>query len=207
MFLAVLPLCACAGMLDKSVRKRAAADLSCGPDTLKIDRVEDRGFNEGLYRAQGCERSQQYSSRCTLFGCRTHSLEEVAAHEAEEQARADAYRQQQAERQAAGDAGNDGGSNGSSSSSGDAASRFVSTRLHNECPRKVLLFHGSKPKYGSGRSDSIGSNTTMSVQGNEGDTLWIVDEKGEGVSNFTYSKSISQVFITKSCMGFSTSRS
>ncbi|MFY0540901.1 hypothetical protein [Nannocystis pusilla] len=47
----------------------------------------------------------------------------------------------------------------------------------------------------------------MSVQGNEGDTLWIVDDKGEGVSNFTYSKSVSQVFITKSCAGFSTSRS
>ncbi|MCY1008178.1 hypothetical protein OV079_21985 [Nannocystis pusilla] len=203
MFLALLCLSACAGRLDQSVRTRAAADLSCSADSLKIDRVEDRGFNEGLYRAQGCERSQDYSAKCTLFGCRSHTPEEIAAREAEEEARYQAYRQQQAERQAAG-----GASSGSGSSSGGApTSTFVSTRLHNECPRKVLLFHGRHPRHSGGRTDSIGSNTTMSVQGNEGDTLWIVDDKGEGVSNFTYSKSVSQVFITKSCSGFSTSRS
>ncbi|WP_434417557.1 hypothetical protein [Nannocystis pusilla] len=185
------------------MRTRAAADLSCSADSLKIDKVEDRGFNEGLYRAHGRERSQDYSARCTLFGCRSHTPEEIAAREAEEEARYQAYRQQQAERQAAGGASSGGGN----SSSGDAGSRFVSTRLHNECPNKVLLFHGRHPRHSGGRTDSIGPNTIMSVQGNEGDTLWIVDDRGEGVSNFTYSKSVSQVFITKSCAGFSTRRS
>ncbi|WAS96912.1 hypothetical protein [Nannocystis punicea] len=198
MFLSLLSLSACAGRLDPSVRQRAATDLSCSAESLKVEEVEDRGFNEGLYRAKGCERSQQYSARYTLFGCRSHTPEEIAAREAEEQARAEAYRRHQAERQAAG---------GGSSGGGGSATKFTSTRVTNLCPDKGLLFHGRQPGHSGGRTDSISGNATFNVSGNEGDSLWIVDDKGEGVSSFTYSKSVDQIFITKSRFGFSTSRS
>lgn len=202
MCLLFLPVVACAGRLDSSVRQRAAADFSCPADSLTIERTEDRGFNAGLYTARGCERSDQYSASCSLFGCRSHTQAEIAAREAEEQARREALAERRAAEAAA---RNDAAASGPAS--GPAPKQFVSFSLHNLCKQKVLLFHGRHPRNSSGRTDQSSANSIMSIQGNEGDTLWIVDANNNGISSFTYSASVKELFITESCSGFSTSRS
>jgi len=202
MFLLFLPVVACAGRLDSSVRQRAAADFSCPADSLTIEKVEDRGFNAGLYSARGCDRNDQYSASCSLFGCRSHTPAEIAAQEAEEQARREGLAERRAAEAAS--ANNSGANNGAGS--GPAPKQFVSTRLHNLCKQKVLLFHGRHPRNSGGRSDQMSANSIMSVQGNEGDSLWIVDESGNGVSSFTYTSAVKELFITESCSGFSTVR-
>lgn len=176
-------------------------DLVCAADSLAIEKTGEGGFNSGRYRATGCDRSGEYVAECNLFACVSRTPDELAAQEAERQAAAEARREEMARREAA--AEQSGGGGGAPASSGPVR---VSTRLTNLCSQTVRLFHGKKPGYSSGRTDSIGGNGIVNVSGNEGDTLWIVDERGDGMSSFSHNRNIKEIFITKSCTGFSTSR-
>jgi hypothetical protein len=83
-----------------------------------------------------------------------------------------------------------------------AQPQFASVTLKNSCREKVKLFVGRKPRGSSGTWTSIGANTIQSMSGKAGDTIWIVDEGGNGVSAYTYSGGSQRIQITQSCSGF-----
>lgn len=83
-----------------------------------------------------------------------------------------------------------------------AQSTFASVTLKNNCREKVKLFKGRKPRGSSGTWTSIGANTIQSMSGSAGDTIWIVDDGGNGVSAYTYSAGSQRIQITQSCSGF-----
>ena len=66
----------------------------------------------------------------------------------------------------------------------------------------MRLFFGNKPKFGSGRKERPGTNTTTSYSGGAPQTVWIIDESENGLSSFVASGSQS-VQLTSSCTGFS----
>ncbi|MRG96236.1 hypothetical protein [Polyangium spumosum] len=127
-------------------------------------------------------------------------VQQNAAHRAEQEAhsaqmRADfdaSRRRAEEERAARAGAPSSGGGGGT-----------YSLRLHNSCSRTVKLFFGDNPKFGSGTRTSLGSNTTSSYSGGAPKTVWIVDDRDQGISSFVASGSQSMQ-ITSSCSGFST---
>lgn len=90
-------------------------------------------------------------------------------------------------------------SGGSSSNAPSASGWHLS--LHNSCSKTVKLFLGKKPKWGSGTSTSLGSNTTTSYSGLPGDMIWIVDNSENGLSSLTPSGN-QRMQILSSCTGF-----
>jgi len=89
-----------------------------------------------------------------------------------------------------------------SRSSRQATSTHFSMSLKNECRQTVKLFIGDKPKYGSGTSTSVGSNSINSYSGMGPKTYWIVDSSGNGISSYTTSPGSNNVRILSSCTGF-----
>ncbi len=99
---------------------------------------------------------------------------------------------------------------GRSSSASKPASRsksspkppsVVSVSIKNECKKKVKLFFGKKPKFGSGTYSSLGSNTITSRSMRPGDMVWIVDDSQNGISAATASEGTRRLKITRSCTG------
>lgn len=204
----VLPLSAllgCAGRLDNTVRERAAADFACDASSIELQETREGGFNTRYYRATGCDRSGEYVAECNLIACVSRSAAEQAELEARQQAALAEQEAAAAERRAAA-AEREAASAPASSSTAPSGPVFVSMQLTNLCPQKVLLFRGRNPESSGGRHDSIGGNSIINVSGNEGDSIWIVDERRNGMSSFTYNRNVKNLFITKSCTGFSTSR-
>lgn len=226
--LSLLCISGCAGRLDKAVRKRAASDFACPSDKLAVQEVEARAWNSGTYQVQGCERSETFYSVCSLLYCTTRTTGErahlLAAQDAEREAALadrgapsgdDAYSDAGAQPDRGGGYGappprsSDPPARSAAPPSRPAAPpspKFVSMRLQNLCDKKVKLFHGRDPKYGSGRTDSIGANTIFNVSGKEGDMLWIVDDRNNGMSSFSLSSGVRELYINKMCTGFTTSR-
>lgn len=85
-----------------------------------------------------------------------------------------------------------------------AAPQVVSVTLHNDCDHTVKLFLGDKPKFGSGTSTSLGSNTTTSYQMKPGDMIWITDDSENGLSSTSIGGGggSQRINITSSCTGF-----
>ncbi len=86
--------------------------------------------------------------------------------------------------------------------SAPAQPQFASVTLKNNCRETVKLFKGRKPRGSSGTWTSISANTIQSMSGKAGDTIWIVDAGGNGVSAYTYSGGSQRIQITQSCSGF-----
>lgn len=80
----------------------------------------------------------------------------------------------------------------------------VSVSLHNDCPETVKLFFGDKPKYGSGRYSSLGSNTRTNHTFQPGDQLWIVDDSQNGIESVTVEAGTRGIDVLSSCDGFRT---
>ncbi len=103
-------------------------------------------------------------------------------------------------------AGRSSSSSSGSKSSGRKSSTpkppsVVSVSIKNECKKKVKLFFGKKPKFGSGTYSSIGSNTRTSRSMRPGDMVWIVDDSQNGISAATASAGTRNLKITRSCTG------
>jgi hypothetical protein len=95
------------------------------------------------------------------------------------------------------------GSNaGGSAAPPPAAPQIDSLTLHNDCKKTVKLFLGDKPKWGSGTSTSIGSNTTQSYSLGVGKMIWIVDDSENGVAQYTGQPGSHRIKIPASCTGF-----
>ena len=77
----------------------------------------------------------------------------------------------------------------------------VSVEIHSDCSKTTRLFIGQKPKYGSGKTTTIGSNTTMSEGRNADGTqmIWIVDDSDNGLSSAVVTVSTKRVLIDGSC--------
>ena len=81
-------------------------------------------------------------------------------------------------------------------------SNTFSMSLKSECSRTLKIFIGSKPRFGSGTTRSISSNSINSFSGFAGQTYWILDESGNGVSSYTVSAGRHNMRILPSCSGF-----
>lgn len=85
-----------------------------------------------------------------------------------------------------------------------AAPTTVSVTLINGCPNTVKLFFGDKPKFGSGKYDSLSSNTRLNQTFRPGDQLWIVDDGQNGISSVKIEAGMREVQVTSSCDAFRT---
>ncbi len=83
-----------------------------------------------------------------------------------------------------------------------AASTFFSMSLKSECSHTVKLFLGKKPRFGSGETRTISSNSINSFSGTAGKMFWIVDASGNGVSSYVASAGSQSIKILASCSGF-----
>ena len=133
----------------------------------------------------------------------TRQAEERAAQQAEEDRRsaefAAAARERDDRRATGGSAGGSGGT--SNAGNGNAGGGNWSLSLKNNCKKTVKLFLGNKPKFGSGTSTSISANTISSYSGREGDLIWIVDERDNGLSSLS-PRGSQRIQITEGCSGF-----
>lgn len=90
--------------------------------------------------------------------------------------------------------GSSGSTSGSSSSSGP-----VSVTIRSSCPQTARVFYGSKPKFGSGTTSSISSNSVNSHSFQSGDMMWVVDESDNGLGSVTVSSSTHEIEINSDC--------
>lgn len=123
---------------------------------------------------------------------------EFAAREEERRRREDEERQRRDREIASRPIGGSsfGGSGGSSSS---APAGPVSVTIRSSCPRTVPVFYGNKPKYGSGTSSSVSTNSVSSHSFREGDMMWVTDESGNGLDGFTVTRGTRTIEIDSSC--------
>lgn len=77
----------------------------------------------------------------------------------------------------------------------------TSVELHSDCSKTVSVFYGDKPKFGSGTKSSVSSNSTSSATRKADGTLtiWIIDEKENGLASVHVEPSTKRVEIDKSC--------
>ena len=61
---------ACAGRVESSVRKKAAADFGCTAEKISIGETQDPWKRTALYRAHGCDKTHMYEATCHLFACK-----------------------------------------------------------------------------------------------------------------------------------------
>jgi hypothetical protein len=80
----------------------------------------------------------------------------------------------------------------------------VSVTIRSQCGKTVRVFYGDKPKFGSGTTSTISSNSSQSHSFKPGDQMWIVDDHDNGVSNATVSPTTRELEIGASCTGIVT---
>jgi hypothetical protein len=88
---------------------------------------------------------------------------------------------------------------GGSTSSGGGSSGPVSVTIRSSCSRTAKVFYGSNPRFGSGTSSSISSNSVQSKSFRVGDMFWVTDESGNGLDSITVSERTRGIEISGSC--------
>lgn len=128
----------------------------------------------------------------------------LAAREAEREDEARREREAEARREReAAFAGGRGSSSPSSGGTSSSASSTVSVTIRSSCGRTVPVFYGDKPRFGSGTTSSVSSNSVSSRTFRVGDMMWLLDERGDGVASATISQSTRTIEIGASCSGLS----
>jgi hypothetical protein len=87
----------------------------------------------------------------------------------------------------------------SGSSGGGSSSGPVSVTIRSSCSKTAKVFYGSNPKFGSGTSSSISSNSVQSKSFRVGDMFWVTDESGNGLDSITVSERTRGIEISGSC--------
>jgi len=123
---------------------------------------------------------------------------EFAAREEERRRRDDEERQRR-DREMASRRTSSPSSSSSSGSSGGGSSGPVSVTIRSSCPKTVPVFYGNKPKYGSGTSSSVSTNSVSSHSFREGDMFWVTDASGNGLDGFTVTRDTRTIEIDASC--------
>ena len=90
-------------------------------------------------------------------------------------------------------------SSSSSSSGGSSSQGPVSVTIRSSCSKTVAVFYGDKPKYGSGTTSSVSTNSVSSHSFRVGDMFWVLDDGGNGVDSVTISPSTRNLEIDGSC--------
>lgn len=89
----------------------------------------------------------------------------------------------------------------------EAAKPMVPTtvEIHSDCAKTVPVFYGEKPKFGSGKKSSVSSNSTSTEgRGSDGTlTIWIIDDKENGIANVKVTPETKRVTIGASCKDIS----
>jgi hypothetical protein len=77
----------------------------------------------------------------------------------------------------------------------------TTVEIKSECSKTVPVFYGEKPKFGSGKKSSVSSNSTSSEGRNADGTLtvWIIDDKENGLASAKVTPDTKRVLIDKSC--------
>lgn len=77
----------------------------------------------------------------------------------------------------------------------------TSIEVHSDCPKTLPLFVGDKPKFGSGTKTSIGSNTTTTFprKADGSASIWIIDDKENGVAQASAGPSTRRLVIGRNC--------
>jgi hypothetical protein len=79
----------------------------------------------------------------------------------------------------------------------------VSVTIRSRCSKTVRVFYGAKPKFGSGTTSSISSNSVQNKTFRPGDQMWIVDDRDNGLSSVQVSAATREIEVTASCSGLS----
>jgi hypothetical protein len=95
------------------------------------------------------------------------------------------------------------GADGSPGTSAPAGPTTVSVTIRSSCAKTVKVFYGDKPRFSSGTESSVSSNSVSSKTFQEGDMMWVLDDRGEGVGSATISASTRNIEINSSCTGLS----
>ncbi len=126
---------------------------------------------------------------------------EFAAREAEREAAA--RRRRDAELAARSASRSNSSSIGGGGGGGAASSGPVNVTIRSSCSRTVSVFYGDKPKYGSGTTSSISSNSINSHSFRDGDMFWVLDGSGNGVASVTVTQGVRSLEILGSCTDLS----
>ncbi|HEY5937642.1 MAG TPA: hypothetical protein VIU61_23505 [Kofleriaceae bacterium] len=79
----------------------------------------------------------------------------------------------------------------------------VSVTIRSACSKTVSVFYGDKPKFSSGTTSSISSNSVQSKTFQDGDLMWVLDDRGEGAGSVTISSSTRNIEIGAGCNSIS----
>lgn len=79
----------------------------------------------------------------------------------------------------------------------------VSVTIRSACSKTVSVFYGDKPKFSSGTTSSISSNSVQSKTFQDGDLMWVLDDRGEGAGSVTISSSTRNIEIGAGCTSIS----
>jgi len=157
--------------------------------------------------AQAPEQGLAWAPKGDIAFYKQHRADEDAQAARDREA---AQQKREADRQAmqasftkpgANDPGKGGGSSGGSAGSGGGGP--VSVTIRSSCSSTVRVFYGSKPKYGSGTTSSISSNSVNSHTFQPGDMMWTVDASDNGLGSVTVSGSIHEIQIGSDCRSIS----
>ena len=189
----------------------AVASVGCAETTGKITLTWSPLFGQDPI-GHGPVKMQLFSHVMTRAEKQAHEQDkqrqiaeqrEFAAREAERQAERDARsRQEREDRQAASRYSSSSSSSGSSGSS-SSPSGPVSVTIRSSCSKTVAVFYGKTPKFGSGTTSSVSSNSVSSKSFREGDMMWVVDQSGNGLDSVTISQSTRTLEITSGCTSIS----
>lgn len=80
-----------------------------------------------------------------------------------------------------------------------ASNSPVSVTIRSNCGNNTRVFFGQKPKYGSGRTSSVSSNSVSHESMKPGDMLWIVDSSDNGLTSATVTSSTQELTIGQDC--------
>jgi len=86
---------------------------------------------------------------------------------------------------------------------GPAPAGPVQVSIRSLCPSTVRVFYGDRPKYGSGTTSSISSNSINSHSFQPGDLFWIVDASDNGVASVTVDDRVRTIEINGNCTSLS----
>lgn len=95
------------------------------------------------------------------------------------------------------------GSPGAPAKAPEAAKPSVPTmvEIRSECSKTVDVFLGEKPKFGSGTKTQVSGNST-STRGRKADgtlTVWLIDDKENGIASVNVTPETKRVVIGSSC--------
>lgn len=75
----------------------------------------------------------------------------------------------------------------------------VSVSIRSACPKTAKVFYGDKPKFGSGTSSTVSSNSVSNKTFKPGDMMWVVDEEDEGLASVKVEDKTKEIEIGSDC--------